>query len=79
MKAIGRFILAILIIALCFAVVIGVCWLLGTAAHAIGFLPYMLDGDTFDWIVMDGMLVFCMIALAMCLVGMIVVVAQALE
>lgn len=79
MKAIGKFILAILIIVLCFVVVIGVCWLLGIAAHTVGFLPYMLNGDTFSWIVMDGIFVFCMIALAMYMILIIASVAQELE
>lgn len=75
MKAIFRFLLAILIIALAFAVLIGLFWLLGTAANAIGFLPSILEGDTFEWVLMDGIIVVCMLGLGLCFVGIIVGIA----
>jgi len=79
MKAITRILLAILIIAAAFGVVIGVFWLLGIAANAVGLMPYMIEGGGFDDIVMDGIMTLCLLMLGACMLGLVFSVAEGLR
>ena len=79
MKTITRILLAILIIAAAFGVVIGMCWLLGIAANAVGFMPYMIEGCGFGDIVMDGILTLCLLMLGVLMIGLVFAVAEGLR
>jgi len=79
MKAITRILLAILMIAVAFGLVIGVCWLLGIAANTVGFMPYMIEGGGSNDIVMNGILILCMLMLCVAVLGLVFVVADGLR
>ena len=75
-KKIGIVILVILIMIVSIAAIIGVCWLLGTIAHTVGFLPHVLNAISFWWVVIDGLAVLCPIGLLLWFVLFAVAIAE---
>jgi hypothetical protein len=57
MKLIFRILLAILIVVVSLIAFICLCWLLGSAAHAIGLS--LIGGTTFGYVTMEGILIIC--------------------